>query len=269
MQNESPEQRRKNDLLSRFAGLTKAGASELDAALLVARVIDENLDAEQTRSQVLELAETARADGVHDVDSLLAFLGGQGFGEGALTEVDLSHSSIDWLLQQHRALPIVVAVLVITLAQALGMQAHGVNYPGHFLLQVNDQLIDPIALSVVRQDSLPRPEGVAADELFSHASTMMIAFRMLNNLKAYNLRLQNWRGMLAVSDYQLALAHGEPNLLGMVHFERGEYSQRLGESDAALEAYTRCVEMCEGGALVEKAMARVQTLLAEHQGALH
>ena len=66
MQNESPEQRRKNDLLSRFAGLTKAGASELDAALLVARVIDENLDAEQTRSQVLELAETARADGVHD-----------------------------------------------------------------------------------------------------------------------------------------------------------------------------------------------------------
>ena len=200
---------------------------------------------------------------------MLAFLGGQGFGEGALTEVDLSHSSIDWLLQQRQALPIVVAVLVITLAQALGMQAHGVNYPGHFLLQVNDQLIDPIALSVVRQDSLPRSEGVAVDELFSHASTMMIAFRMLNNLKAYNLRLQNWRGMLAVSDYQLALAHGEPNLLGMVHFERGEYSQRLGESDAALEAYMRCVEMCEGGALVEKAMARVQTLLAEHQGALH
>lgn len=269
MQNESPEQVRKNDLLAEFARLTEDDARELDAALLVARVIDEHLDAQQTRSQVLELAEMARADGVHDVESLLAFLGGQGFGQGALTEVDLSHSSIDWLLQQHQALPIVVAVLVIAMAQALGMQADGVNYPGHFLLQVDEQLIDPIALSVVRRDRLPRPEGAAADELFSHASAMMIGFRMLNNLKAYNLRLQNWRGMLAVTDYQVALAHAEPNLLGMLHFERGEYSQQLGDTDAALEEYTRCVALCERDSLVEKAKARVQTLLAEHQGALH
>ena len=214
MQNTPPEPVLNEDLLSGFAKLTEDGASELDAALLVAQVIDDHLDTQQTRTRVVELAETARADGVDGVDALLSFLAGQGFGQSALTEADLTHSSIDWLLQQHQGLPIVVAVLLITLARALGMQAHGVNYPGHFLLQANDQLIDPIALSVVRQDSLPRPEGVAADELFSHASTMMIAFRMLNNLKAYNLRLQNWRGMLAVSDYQLALAHGEPNLLG-------------------------------------------------------
>ena len=269
MQHESPEQIRKSDLLAGFARLTDDDASELDAALLVARVIDEHLDAEQTLAQVLKLAEAARADGVDDIKALLAFLDGQGFGQGALAEVDLTHSSIDWLLQQHQALPIVVAVLVIAMARGLGMQAAGVNYPGHFLLEVNDQLIDPIGLGVVRRDSLPRPEGVPADELFSNANAMMIAFRMLNNLKAYNLRLQNWRGMLAVSDYQVALAHAEPNLLGMVHFERGEYTQQLGESDAALEEYTRCIELCERDALVEKAKARVQSLLAKHQGALH
>ena len=269
MQNESPEQVRQSDLLSGFRRLTDDDASELDAALLVACVIDEHLDSEQTRLQVLKLAATARVEGVDDVEALLAFLGDQGFGQGALTEVDLTHSSIDWLLQQHQALPIVVAVLVITLARALGMQADGVNYPGHFLLQVNDQLIDPIALAVVRRDDLPSPHGAPADELFSNASAMMIGFRMLNNLKAYNLRLQNWAGMLAVSDYQLALAHAEPNLLGMVHFERGEYSQQLGESDAALEEYIRCVELCERNSLVEEAKARVNTLLAEHQGSLH
>ena len=136
MQNESPEQVRQSDLLSGFRRLTEDDASELDAALLVACVIDEHLDAEQTRLQVLKLAATARVEGVDDVEALLAFLGDQGFGQGALTEVDLTHSSIDWLLQQHQALPIVVAVLVITLARALGMQADGVNYPGHFLLQV-------------------------------------------------------------------------------------------------------------------------------------
>jgi hypothetical protein len=55
----------------------------------------------------------------------------------------------------------------------------------------------------------------------------------------------------------------------MVHFERGEYSQQLGESDAALEEYIRCVELCERNSLVEEAKARVNTLLAEHQGSLH
>ena len=63
---------------------------------------------------------------------------------------------------------------------------------------------------------------------------MMIAFRMLNNLKAYNLRLQNWRGMLAMSDYQLALARENP--ICWVWCTLSGRVRRLGESDAALEA---------------------------------
>ena len=167
MQNTPREPVLNEDLLSGFARLTEDGASELDAALLVAQVIDDHLDTQQTRTRVVELAEKARADGVDGVDALLSFLAGQGFGQSALTEADLTHSSIDWLLQQHQGLPIVVAVLLITLAQALGMQAHGVNYPRHFLLQVDDELVDPIGLSVVQRDGLPHPEGVLADELFS------------------------------------------------------------------------------------------------------
>ena len=72
--------------------------------------------------------------------------------------------------------------------------------------------------------------------------------------------------MLVVSDYQLALAHAEPNLSGMVHFERGEYRQQVGESDAALEEYTRCVDLCQRGALVEKAKSRVQSLRGDTRG---
>ena len=105
MQNTPPEPVRNEDLLSGFARLTEESASELDAALLVARVIDEHLDAERTRAQVLKLAEAARADGVDDVKALLAFLDGQGFGQGALTEVDLTHSSIDSVSYTHLTLP--------------------------------------------------------------------------------------------------------------------------------------------------------------------
>ena len=84
MQNTPPEPVLNEDLLSGFARLTEDGASELDAALLVAQVIDDHLDTQQTRTRVVELAETARADGVDGVDALLSFLAGQGFGQSAL-----------------------------------------------------------------------------------------------------------------------------------------------------------------------------------------
>jgi regulator of sirC expression with transglutaminase-like and TPR domain len=73
--------------------------------------------------------------------------------------VDLTHSSIDWLLQQHQGLPIVVAVLIITLAHGLGLEAYGVNYPGHFLLRAQGDLVDPLSLAVVEPSSLKRPQA--------------------------------------------------------------------------------------------------------------
>ena len=57
MQNESPEQVRQSDLLSGFRRLTEDDASELDAALLVACVIDEHLDAAERRDVGRHLVE--------------------------------------------------------------------------------------------------------------------------------------------------------------------------------------------------------------------
>ena len=129
MQNTPPEPVRNEDLLSGFARLAEESASELDAALLVARVIDDHLDTEQTRTRVLKLAEAARANGGDDADALLTF-GWQGFGQGALTEV-ISRTLVTGCCSNVRPTDCRSRVL-ITLAQALGMQAHGVNYPGIF-----------------------------------------------------------------------------------------------------------------------------------------
>ena len=256
-------------LVEHFKRLSQDSLNELDAALLVAQVVDANLDRPRVRQQIKTLEDAARSQGTVDVEGMLAMLRNQGFAQTSLTDVDPTHSSIDWLLQQHQGLPIVVAVLVVTLARGLGLLAEGVNYPGHFLVRIDDALIDPLALTVIDESSLQTIPGLTKNEMLSPASPVTMAFRMLNNLKAYYMSFENWRAMLLTTEYQIGIVHDEPRLLGMVHFERGEYSQQLGESDAALEEYIRCVELCERNSLVEEAKARVNTLLAEHQGSLH
>ena len=256
-------------LLEGFKQSSADSVTELDVALLVAHVIDEQLDAEKVRAGIQNLVDQAKSLGVSDVEGLLAFLRGQGFAQASLEGVDLTHSSIDWLLQQHQGLPIVVAVLVITLAQDLGLEAYGVNYPGHFLLRAQGDLVDPLSLAVVNPSALQVPSDYTLDELLVRANTATLGFRMLNNLKAYYLQLGNWQATLAATDYQLAIVHNENGLTGLLHFERAECQQRMGHTEAALASYLLCIELANEEALVAKAQERVDALTARDDRPLH
>ena len=179
-------------LVEQFKRLSQDSLNELDAALLVAQVVDANVDTARVRQHIKTLEDVARSQGTVDVEGMLAMLRNQGFAQTFLTDVDPTHSSIDWLLQQHQGLPIVVAVLVVTLARGLGLLAEGVNYPRHFLVRIDDALIDPLALTVIDESSLQTISGLTKNEMLSPASPVTMAFRMLNNLKAYYMSLQNW-----------------------------------------------------------------------------
>ena len=179
-------------LVEQFKRLSQDSLNELDAALLVAQVVDANVDTARVRQHIKTLEDAARSQGTVDVEGMLAMLRNQGFAQTFLTDVDPTHSSIDWLLQQHQGLPIVVAVLVVTLARGLGLLAEGVNYPRHFLVRIDDALIDPLALTVIDESSLQTISGLTKNEMLSPASPVTVAFRMLNNLKAYYMSLQNW-----------------------------------------------------------------------------
>ena len=109
-----------------------------------------------------------------------------------------------------------MAVLVLALARRLGMLAEGVNYPGHFLVRIDDALIDPLALTVVDERSLQTIPGFTKSEMLSTASPVTIAFRMLNNLKSYYTAFENWRAALLTTEYQISMVNNEPRLLGLV-----------------------------------------------------
>ena len=256
-------------LVDAFKRLSEGSLNELEAALLVARVIDANINVERVRVRITSLEEAARSHGVVDVEGLLELLRIEGFAQTSLADVDLSHSSIDWLVQQHQGLPIVVAVLIIALARGLGMLAEGVNYPGHFLLRVDDALIEPLAMAVVDESSLSKIPGFTKGQMLSPASPVTMAFRMLNNLKAYYMRFENWPAMLLVTTYQLAIVHDQAGLLSLVHFERGEYCQWMQDDDAALTEYARCAQLSTDAELVTRANARMEQLLAGDRSPVH
>ena len=256
-------------LVEQFKRLSQESLNELDAALLVAQGVDTHVDRARVRQHIKTLEDAARSQGTLDVEGILAMLRNQGFAQTSLTDVDPTHSSIDWLLQQHQGLPIVVAVLVVTLARGLGLLAEGVNYPGHFLVRIDDALIDPLALTVIDESSLQTIPGLTKNEMLSPASPVTMAFRMLNNLKAYYMSFENWRAMLLTTEYQIGIVHDEPRLLGMVHFERGEYCQGLNDSEAALVEYARCAEVSPDSELVKRANAKLDQLIGTNQGPLH
>lgn|GEM_PF-363747 len=271
-------------LLEGFRQSSQKHVTELDVALLVAEVIDEQLDAQRVRSAVTELLNQAQAQGVMDLEGLLAFLRGQGFAQAPLAEVDLTHSSIDWLLQQQQGLPIVMAILIVTLAKGLGLDAYGINYPGYFLLRVQGEIVDPLALAVVplaqlekaqlkkpqlEKPQLEKPKTISLDELLVKANPVTLGFRMLNNLKSYYLTLGNLQATLATTDYQLAIAEGEPSLQGLLHFERGDYRRHLGLGDEALASYLECLRLSDDDSLKAQAAAHIQALTQDQNPTLH
>ena len=74
-------------------------------------------------------------------------------------------------------------------------------------------------MAVVDESSLRKIPGLTKDQMLSPASPVTMAFRMLNNLKAYYMRFENWSAMLLVTAYQMGIVHDDIALLSLVHSE--------------------------------------------------
>ncbi len=240
--------------ISRFAAASDA--DELGAAMLVGRALASDFDV--ARCQVL-LDELVRGcpDEVPPWDYLaeLGFSGNEGEFDAKLC------SRLDWVLDHRRGIPISLAVLLIHLAKALGRPAVGINFPGHFLVRVDDQLVDPFVMAPTTEREaaaqLGRDPSDTPDlSLFAEASPTAILLRMLNNVKFQFARHGEWHRALDMLDWQLCV---EPNS-AQLFLERGELWGRLGVVGAARAAYARALELGGDAQLEALAQARLSGL---------
>ena len=150
------------------------------------------------------------------------FFRDMGFGGNFNNYYDPDNSYLSVVLRTRRGIPITLAVLWLELAQGLGLNAHGVNFPGHFMVKVNlpngQAVIDPFTGQSLSREELSerlepykRRNGLVDDfdvpvGLYLQAATPReIVARMLRNLKEIHRTQEDWLRLIAVLDRLLIL----------------------------------------------------------------
>ncbi len=248
-----------SELLQAFAAVTD-GDDELDVALLVARCIDPATQPVLVRTQLKSLTDrlrnaAAQSVGAVSAEQVLAVFRAQGFGASPLHQVAAHHSHVGWVLTQQQGLPITQAVILMHCARELGLQSHGINFPGHYLVQVADTVVDPLAMQPVSAQQL-----AAAGQVVGVHSARALGLRMLNNLKALAAQTGQWQRVLELLDFQEPLASRDRAVLAALRYEAGEAWERLGVAHLAREAFSACLALEPAQSVMTAARDRLRKL---------
>ena len=249
-------------LLDYFAALVADDAqfSLLEAAITVAQDDQPALDVQGVLSQIDQLAATlkcrlaADASAMHRLRSLNHYFFQElGFAGNVNDYYDARNSQLQHVVATRRGIPITLALLLIEIAQQIGLDARPVAFPGHFLVKLKmaqgKVIIDPFTgQSLSREDLDERlapyrlRQGLVGDfevplGLFLQAASERdVLARLLRNLKEIHRTAEDWQRLLAVQHRLVVLlpqAWDERR-------DRGLTWAELGERHAAaldLEAY--------------------------------
>lgn len=201
----------------------------LEAAAAVGLDDDPVLDVEAVLAEVDALAERLRLRLPQDagaVQRLRAlnryFFKELGFSGNVNDYYAAENSLIHRVLSTRRGIPISLALLYMEIAQHIGLKAHGVSFPGHFLVKLRlpagEVVMDPFTGRSLSREALEerlepfrQRQGLVGDfeaplGLFLQSTEpRYILARLLGNLKALYRERQDWPRLLAIQERLVAL----------------------------------------------------------------
>jgi regulator of sirC expression with transglutaminase-like and TPR domain len=232
-----------------------------EGALILAAEMRPELDVEANLETISDITERAQplvsaagtpSEAVTALNHALFEL--EGFRGNQEAYGDPRNSDLEIVLTRRRGIPITLSVLYVEVARRLGLDAHGVGFPGHFLckvLEVSDVparelIVDPFFGRVLSlEDCADRVRAAAGEDVafdarwLRPASSREIYVRMLNNLKLLFLQAGDGLGALGCFDRILLLA---PELAQEFR-DRGLLLERMDCIHAALDDFSRFLEM--------------------------
>ena len=148
----------------------------------------------------------------------------QRFRGNSATYQDPRNSYLNEVIERRLGIPISLSVIYIAIAQDLGLPAHGVGLPGHFIVGIRDNgdeiYIDPFhggvrlfqadCVQLVREAT--GISGAFQPEWLKPVSPVVILTRMLNNLRNIYLHQADWTHALAVVERLRLLQPDLPDL---------------------------------------------------------
>ena len=192
----------------------------------------------------------------------------QGFAGNTDAYDDPRNSFLNQVLERRTGIPITLALVYIEVARRAGVQADGVNFPGHFLLRLpraagrpadaDHVILDPFHGGAILDEAdcqrlLRKHVGddAAFDRrLLARASKQQILLRMLLNLKRIYVRMRSFPQARTLTELLLAL---DPSALTELR-DRGLLAYHLNDFATALrdlEAYLRFTSRGDGSGAPE------------------
>lgn len=228
----------------------------LRAALLVARLDNDELDVDAYRDEVGRMAAEirerlpAKADDAAKLAALNKYLYSDNGYHGSRHDYDsLSNSYLNEVIDDREGLPITLAVLHIEVGRRLGLDMQGIGLPGHFLAAYVDddgerQLLDPFdggkrlseadAIRTALEITGRTPQAEQLEPVTKRA----IVVRMLENLVGRSAEDRHRLRLGGYLDAILALAPDnlERRMMRMmVRYREGALDESLADIDYLLD----------------------------------
>lgn len=187
---------------------------------------------------------------------------------------DPRNANLMRVMDRRRGLPVALGILFLHAARSQGWGAHGLSFPGHFLIRLEQGgervILDPYAggvdvtVSDMRQ-MLKATSGLAAELAPHHyapASNRDVALRLQNNLKLRALEGERWEEAAGLVDSMVLLAPHNALLwreLGLLH-------GRLGHTARAVDAFDTFLTLGPAAGVPDDLLRQARDLLTRLRG---
>ena len=240
-----------------------AGAIDLAAAALVLAALDRprvGLDRYREHMEVLarEVAAAVPAGAAHNLDRRVRALTRViaekfGYAGDTLTYDDPQNANLMRVIDRRKGLPVALGVLYLHAARAQGWRAAGLNFPGHFLIRLDQSgdraILDPFnggrRCNAAELRALLKTHAGAEAELrpeyYDAVGDREILLRLQNNIKRRAIDADRPERAVEVIERMLLFAPGEVVLWR----EAGVCHARIGSLAAAREALERFIAGCD------------------------
>jgi regulator of sirC expression with transglutaminase-like and TPR domain len=203
-----------------------------------------------------------------------------GFSGNANDYYDPANSYLHRVLETRRGIPITLALIYVELATQIGLSAHGVAFPGHFLAKLRmsqgEVVIDPFTGQSLSRDTLEemlvpyKRAGAGRFQaplgLFLQAAPAReVLARMLRNLKEIHRNAEDWTRLLSVTQRLVLLL---PSAWAERR-DRGFAYAALGCDDAAADDLTTYLERAGEVSDRQDVAARLAKLVRGRSPRLH
>jgi regulator of sirC expression with transglutaminase-like and TPR domain len=267
------------DLSDPEAYLRRAGdlsADEIDlgaAALALASLDRPRVPADRYLTHLEELA--AAVPPAHDLEARIdavnaALFEAFGYRGDRETYDDLQNANLMRVIDRRRGLPISLAILWLHAARAQGWSAHGVNFPGHFLVALEDggdrALID--VFDEGRRRSAAELRGLLKVALgdgaelrpdhYAYADNRAILVRLQHNIRSRLVHARSFDRALAVVESMLWL---DPRNAGL-WYEAGALNAATENLHAAAAALKKAIELGSDDDIRHQSSALLQRVQA-------